>query len=199
MAAKPPSVVALPVEWWDPHLMAPLLQGWAERQLCPLRRHRSLLHHQRHHLDPPLCRNLLADHHGQVVPAQPPRLGGSPFVPQPVFWEVWPHIPHPGGSPRTPLPSVSIGGKGIACAFGCQAIVDTGTSLLAVPGRVLRVILSILGASSSGEVRPQRTAQGLWGPAGMPSWTPGLLPIAPRGTWSFLGWLLTPTCRWVSP
>ncbi|NXA17744.1 PEPA protein, partial [Ibidorhyncha struthersii] len=47
---------------------------------------------------------------------------------------------------------VSIGGEGIACAFGCQAIVDTGTSLLAVPERVLSVILGILGASSSGEI-----------------------------------------------
>ncbi|XP_009878420.1 PREDICTED: pepsin A-like [Charadrius vociferus] len=50
------------------------------------------------------------------------------------------------------MDSVSIGGEGIACAFGCQAIVDTGTSLLAVPDRVLRVILNILGATSSGEI-----------------------------------------------
>ncbi|KAM6394545.1 pepsin A-5 [Pluvialis apricaria] len=50
------------------------------------------------------------------------------------------------------MDSVSIGGEGIACAFGCQAIVDTGTSLLAVPDRVLRVILEILGANSSGEI-----------------------------------------------
>ncbi|NXT53554.1 PEPA protein, partial [Pluvianellus socialis] len=47
---------------------------------------------------------------------------------------------------------VSIGGEAIACAFGCQAIVDTGTSLLAVPDRALNIILSILGASSSGMI-----------------------------------------------
>ncbi|NXP14330.1 PEPA protein, partial [Thinocorus orbignyianus] len=46
--------------------------------------------------------------------------------------------------------SVTISGRAIACAFGCQAIVDTGTSLLAVPERTLTVILRILGASSSG-------------------------------------------------
>ncbi|NXN26054.1 PEPA protein, partial [Nycticryphes semicollaris] len=48
--------------------------------------------------------------------------------------------------------SVTIGGEAIACAFGCQAIVDTGTSLLAVPERALSVILNILGASSSGMI-----------------------------------------------
>ncbi|NXV37211.1 PEPA protein, partial [Rissa tridactyla] len=50
------------------------------------------------------------------------------------------------------MDSVSIGGEGIACAFGCQAIVDTGTSLLAVPDRALGAILSILGANSNGEI-----------------------------------------------
>ncbi|KAM6359002.1 pepsin A-5 [Alca torda] len=50
------------------------------------------------------------------------------------------------------MDSVSIGGEGIACAFGCQAIVDTGTSLLAVPDRALGTILSILGANSNGEI-----------------------------------------------
>ncbi|XP_014804310.1 PREDICTED: pepsin A-like [Calidris pugnax] len=48
--------------------------------------------------------------------------------------------------------SVSIGGKAIACAFGCQAIVDTGTSLLAVPERALGTILSVLGANSRGQI-----------------------------------------------
>ncbi|NXV23413.1 PEPA protein, partial [Cepphus grylle] len=50
------------------------------------------------------------------------------------------------------MDSVSIGGEGIACAFGCQAIVDTGTSLLAVPDRALGTILRILGANSNGEI-----------------------------------------------
>ncbi|NXY79543.1 PEPA protein, partial [Glareola pratincola] len=50
------------------------------------------------------------------------------------------------------MDSVSIGGEAIACAFGCQAIVDTGTSLLAVPDRALNSILRILGANSNGEI-----------------------------------------------
>ncbi|NXI93102.1 PEPA protein, partial [Psophia crepitans] len=47
---------------------------------------------------------------------------------------------------------VSLGRKPVACSFGCQAIVDTGTSLLAMPNRAVSTILSILGASSSGEI-----------------------------------------------
>ncbi|XP_061855699.1 pepsin A-5 [Colius striatus] len=60
------------------------------------------------------------------------------------------------------MESVAIDGETVACASGCQAIVDTGTSLLAVPSSALDNVLSSLGASSSGEVR---TAQGfgdLW-------------------------------------
>uniref|UniRef100_A0A8C3PJX3 pepsin A n=1 Tax=Calidris pygmaea TaxID=425635 RepID=A0A8C3PJX3_9CHAR len=59
------------------------------------------------------------------------------------------------------MSSVSIGGEAIACAFGCQAIVDTGTSLLAVPERALGTILSILGANSRGQVRSQVDHAGL--------------------------------------
>ncbi|KAM6204268.1 pepsin A-like [Sarcoramphus papa] len=50
---------------------------------------------------------------------------------------------------------VSIGGDSVACSFGCQAIVDTGTSLLAVPNGALSSILSALGANSNGEINCQ--------------------------------------------
>ncbi|XP_040465603.1 pepsin A-like [Falco naumanni] len=50
------------------------------------------------------------------------------------------------------MDSVSIGGEIAACPSGCQAIVDTGTSLLAVPPTALNNILSVLGAGSNGEV-----------------------------------------------
>ncbi|NXI06774.1 PEPA protein, partial [Irena cyanogastra] len=47
---------------------------------------------------------------------------------------------------------VSISGAPVACSFGCQAIVDTGTTLLAVPIRAFRTLMRRLGASSSGEI-----------------------------------------------
>ncbi|NXX77794.1 PEPA protein, partial [Urocolius indicus] len=50
------------------------------------------------------------------------------------------------------MESVAINGEAVACASGCQAIVDTGTSLLAVPTTALDSILSSLGASSSEEI-----------------------------------------------
>ncbi|KAM9605977.1 LOW QUALITY PROTEIN: pepsin A-5 [Morphnus guianensis] len=50
------------------------------------------------------------------------------------------------------MDSVSIGGEPVACSFGCQAIVDTGTSLLAMPNRALSNILDTLGASSNGAI-----------------------------------------------
>ncbi|KAM7109687.1 pepsin A-like [Ciconia maguari] len=50
------------------------------------------------------------------------------------------------------MDSVSIGGERVACSLGCQAIVDTGTSLLAVPNRALSAILNALGANSNGEI-----------------------------------------------
>ncbi|NXB23279.1 PEPA protein, partial [Rhagologus leucostigma] len=50
------------------------------------------------------------------------------------------------------MESVSVDGAPMACSFGCQAIVDTGTTLLAVPVRAFQTLLSHLGASSSGEI-----------------------------------------------
>ncbi|NWV10065.1 PEPA protein, partial [Ptilonorhynchus violaceus] len=50
------------------------------------------------------------------------------------------------------MESVSMNGTPVACPSGCQAIVDTGTTLLAVPVRALRTILNRLGASSNGEI-----------------------------------------------
>uniref|UniRef100_A0A663EZY8 pepsin A n=1 Tax=Aquila chrysaetos chrysaetos TaxID=223781 RepID=A0A663EZY8_AQUCH len=50
------------------------------------------------------------------------------------------------------MDSVSISGEPVACSFGCQAIVDTGTSLLAMPNRALSNILGTLGASSNGAI-----------------------------------------------
>ncbi|NXO43435.1 PEPA protein, partial [Locustella ochotensis] len=50
------------------------------------------------------------------------------------------------------MESVSINGAPVACSSGCQAIVDTGTTLLAVPVRALRILLRRLGASSGGEI-----------------------------------------------
>ncbi|NWS91808.1 PEPA protein, partial [Toxostoma redivivum] len=50
------------------------------------------------------------------------------------------------------MQSVSISGAPVACSSGCQAIVDTGTTLLAVPIRAFRILSRLLGASSSGEI-----------------------------------------------
>ncbi|NXA94354.1 PEPA protein, partial [Melanocharis versteri] len=50
------------------------------------------------------------------------------------------------------MESVSVNGAPVACSSGCQAIVDTGTTLLAVPIPALRTLLRRLGASSSGEI-----------------------------------------------
>ncbi|NXJ83445.1 PEPA protein, partial [Trogon melanurus] len=47
---------------------------------------------------------------------------------------------------------VSINGEAVACAEGCQAIVDTGTSLLVVPSSVLNNLLATLGADSDGQI-----------------------------------------------
>ncbi|XP_066042943.1 pepsin A-like isoform X2 [Chamaea fasciata] len=50
------------------------------------------------------------------------------------------------------MESVSINGSPVACSSGCQAIVDTGTTLLAVPIRAFRTLMRLFGASSSGEI-----------------------------------------------
>ncbi|NXR89311.1 PEPA protein, partial [Hypocryptadius cinnamomeus] len=50
------------------------------------------------------------------------------------------------------MEGVSISGTPVACSSGCQAIVDTGTTLLAVPIRAFRTLMRRLGASSSGEI-----------------------------------------------
>ncbi|XP_023784472.1 pepsin A-like [Cyanistes caeruleus] len=50
------------------------------------------------------------------------------------------------------MESVSVNGAAVACSRGCQAIVDTGTTLLAVPIRAFRTLMRLLGASSSGEI-----------------------------------------------
>ncbi|XP_010134741.1 PREDICTED: pepsin A-like, partial [Buceros rhinoceros silvestris] len=48
------------------------------------------------------------------------------------------------------MDSVSIDGEAVACTRSCQAIVDTGTSLLVVPSTVLSTLQSAFGADSSG-------------------------------------------------
>ncbi|NXF41382.1 PEPA protein, partial [Nyctibius bracteatus] len=50
---------------------------------------------------------------------------------------------------------MNIGGQPVACTSGCQAIVDTGTSLLAVPTSALNNILAALGANSNGMISCQ--------------------------------------------
>lgn len=56
--------------------------------------------------------------------------------------------------------SITMDGETIACADGCQAIVDTGTSLLAGPTSAISNIQSYIGASenSDGEASLTTTA-----------------------------------------
>ncbi|KFP82910.1 Pepsin A, partial [Acanthisitta chloris] len=57
------------------------------------------------------------------------------------------------------MDSVSVHGKQVACSSGCQAIVDTGTTLLTMPVRALRILLVSLGASFNGEISCQAVSK----------------------------------------
>ncbi|NWI58961.1 PEPA protein, partial [Calyptomena viridis] len=61
-------------------------------------------------------------------------------------------IPRLGSSSCIPFLSVSVKGEQVACSSGCQAIVDTGTTLLAVPTRAFQILQNALGATSDGEI-----------------------------------------------
>ncbi|XP_005140243.2 pepsin A-like [Melopsittacus undulatus] len=58
------------------------------------------------------------------------------------------------------MDSVSINSMAVACSNGCQAIVDTGTSLLAMPSTALAQVYSVLGVSSGGQVRIACSSRG---------------------------------------
>lgn len=71
-------------------------------------------------------------------------------------------IPVPALSPSL---SISMNGKVVACDGGCQAIVDTGTSLLIGPNYPIFNILKSINArpTSTGEVKAHATG---------PPWAP---------------------------
>lgn len=56
--------------------------------------------------------------------------------------------------------SITMNGEAIACSGGCQAIVDTGTSLLTGPTNAIANIQGYIGASqaSNGQVNPALVA-----------------------------------------
>lgn len=58
----------------------------------------------------------------------------------------------------SPICSITMNGESIACNGGCQAIVDTGTSLLTGPTNSIANIQSYIGASQDSNGQVSQTA-----------------------------------------